>query len=169
VREAPPLAGTRGRVSLFEGLPAEEPTREQVATGAAVQLAATTAEEVGTYVADRQGRSLYRFDRDTADPSRSTCDGDCADVWPPLLVEATGSIYVSGVDPSLVAYVERADGTCQVTIGGWPVYYYSGDQRPGDVNGQGVGGTWFAVAPDGAKAGATDATPSAPGNAEDGY
>jgi hypothetical protein len=31
-----------------------------------------------------------------------------------------------------------------------PLYYFSGDQQPGDINGQGVGGIWFTVAPDGA-------------------
>ncbi|MFD9330784.1 hypothetical protein [Streptomyces sp. NPDC060065] len=56
--------------------------------------------------------------------------------------------------------VKRTDGTLQVTIGGWPVYRFSKDLEPGDTNGQGVGGTWFGVTPDGQKAGVTG-TPDA--------
>jgi predicted lipoprotein with Yx(FWY)xxD motif len=40
----------------------------------------------------------------------------------------------------------------QLTLGGWPVYRYSGDARPGSVSGQGVSGGWSAVKPDGDKA-----------------
>jgi predicted lipoprotein with Yx(FWY)xxD motif len=40
-----------------------------------------------------------------------------------------------------------------VTLGGWPLYRYSQDQVPGQATGQGVGGTWFAAAPNGSKAG----------------
>ncbi|MGW2850241.1 hypothetical protein ACWC5G_36810, partial [Streptomyces sp. NPDC001274] len=36
-----------------------------------------------------------------------------------------------------------------VTYGDWPLYYYVGDMGPGDVNGQGLDGEWFAVSPDG--------------------
>ena len=34
-------------------------------------------------------------------------------------------------------------------IGDWPLYTFAGDAAPGDVNGQGVGEVWYAVAPDG--------------------
>ncbi|MBA2624935.1 MAG: hypothetical protein H0U89_04955, partial [Acidimicrobiia bacterium] len=42
----------------------------------------------------------------------------------------------------------------QVTYGDKPLYHYAGDGAPGDVNGQGVGGVWWAVTPDGEKLGA---------------
>ena len=35
--------------------------------------------------------------------------------WPPLLVGAAAKIYTENVGASLIGYVERADGTCQVT------------------------------------------------------
>lgn len=34
-----------------------------------------------------------------------------------------------------------------MTIGGRPVYCFSKDQQPGDIMGQGVGNTWFAINP----------------------
>ncbi|MEJ8669829.1 hypothetical protein WKI71_19565 [Streptomyces sp. MS1.AVA.1] len=58
------------------------------------------------------------------------------------------------MDKSDVGVVKRDDGNLQVTVGGWPVYRFSKDLGPGDTNGQGVGGTWFGVTPDGRKAGA---------------
>jgi predicted lipoprotein with Yx(FWY)xxD motif len=41
--------------------------------------------------------------------------------------------------------LKRPDGTLQVTYNGMPVYRYAGDSGPGQSNGQGIGGVWFAV------------------------
>jgi hypothetical protein len=49
------------------------------------------------------------------------------------------------VDPSLVTTVDRPDGSKQLKIGKWPLYFYTGDGAPGDANGQGVNGKWFAI------------------------
>ncbi|MFI7002056.1 hypothetical protein [Nocardia sp. NPDC050175] len=141
---APVLAKTQGWLNIYSG---------QAPQGTnAVQLKVTNDPTVGPRVTDRDGRSLYRFDKDTANPSKSNCNGDCAVTWPPLLVSRGQALYVDGIDPALTGFVERADGSCQITVGGWPVYYFSKDQKPGDLLGQGVGGTWFAVAPTGGKA-----------------
>ncbi|MEU7769656.1 hypothetical protein AB0B25_32015 [Nocardia sp. NPDC049190] len=143
--QAPAVAKTQGWLKIYGGA---APT----GTVNAVQLSATIDPNIGQYVADGSGRSLYRFDKDTAKPSVSNCAGQCAMTWPPLTVARDQSVYVSGVDPQLVGFIERADGACQITIGGWPVYYFSKDKKPGDLLGQGVGNTWFAVAPNGGKA-----------------
>jgi predicted lipoprotein with Yx(FWY)xxD motif len=37
------------------------------------------------------------------------------------------------------------DGSKQLTYMGWPLYTYSGDSAPGQANGQGTGGVWFAM------------------------
>lgn len=121
-----------------------------------VQLAASTAGDLDPVVVNGASLTLYRFDNDTAKPSRSTCDGDCAKTWPPVTVEKGGRIFVSGVRKASVGVVRRDDGRLQVTIGGWPVYRFAKDTRPGDTNGQGVGGTWFGITPDGQKAGVTE-------------
>jgi predicted lipoprotein with Yx(FWY)xxD motif len=116
-----------------------------------VELNATPSTQIGTYVADGAGRTLYRFDKDSAKRPKATCNDDCAIAWPPLLIKSPGKIYPKGIDPKILGYVERADHTCQVTINGHPVYYFAGDPRPGSINGQGVNGTWFAVSPTGGK------------------
>ncbi|WP_328427016.1 hypothetical protein [Streptomyces sp. NBC_00443] len=117
-----------------------------------VQLSAGRAGDLNPVVVNGAGFTLYRFDKDTADPSRSNCAGECATTWPPVLVAPGGKIFIDGVDKSDVGVVKRADGNLQVTVGGWPVYRFSKDLKPGDTNGQGVGGTWFGVTPDGQKA-----------------
>ncbi len=143
---APVLAKTQGWLKIYNG------SAPQGAN--AVELRVVIDPTVGMRVTDRDGRSLYRFDKDTAKPSVSNCKDACATTWPPLLVKSGQSLYADGIDPALTGFIERADGSCQITIGGWPVYYFSKDQKPGDLLGQGVGGTWFAVGPTGGKASA---------------
>lgn len=123
-------------------------------TGSAGELAVAVNAELGKLVTDSAGRTLYRFDSDTAEPPKSNCDGDCATAWPP--VSASDVSAGDGVDKSLLGEVTRTDGTKQLTIGGWPAYYYAKDAKAGDIAGQGVGNKWFALAPDGKKAKVAD-------------
>jgi predicted lipoprotein with Yx(FWY)xxD motif len=118
-----------------------------------VSLSVMTVAQLGDIVTDREGMTLYRFDNDTARPSKSTCDGDCALAWPPVLTESE-NVQVQGVDPALVGTVVRSDGSRQVTIAGWPVYRFAKDQVPCDTKGHAVGGVWFVITPQGTKAGA---------------
>ncbi|MBT8137428.1 MAG: discoidin domain-containing protein [Gammaproteobacteria bacterium] len=85
------------------------------------------------------GYALYVLDNDLG-TGGSTCNGGCATTWPPLLV-ADGS--ASGV-PGL-STITRGDGTSQAAFEGRPLYFYSGDTAPGDINGQGLGGVWWLV------------------------
>ncbi len=149
----PSVAKTQKWVKIFSGPSDKDITPpESITSGSkTVELNATENDEIGTYVADGAGRTLYRFDEDDNKPPKATCNGDCAKTWPPLLITSPGKIFPKGLDPKTLGYVERADNTCQVTINGWPVYYFAKDTEPGDIKGQGVGGTWFAVAPDGGK------------------
>jgi len=149
----PTVAKTQKWVKIYSGPSAKyiKPPKDPAKGSHNVELNATPSDQIGTYVTDGTGRTLYRFDNDSANPPKSTCNGDCAKVWPPLLIHSPGKIFPKGIDPKILGYVERADHTCQVTINGHPVYYFVTDKRPGDINGQGVNGTWFAVSPDGGK------------------
>ncbi|MFG3200481.1 SCO0930 family lipoprotein [Streptomyces sp. NPDC048192] len=117
------------------------------------KLTADTNPNLGKVVTDGTGLTLYRFDQDTANPPKSNCDGACATTWPP--VPADDATAGAGIDKSLLGEVTRADGTKQLTIGGWPAYRYAKDTKTGDAKGQGVGGKWFALAPNGKKASLT--------------
>ncbi|MFD4409340.1 SCO0930 family lipoprotein [Streptomyces sp. NPDC058476] len=134
------------------GYGADSGTQQSAAAQAeaAGQLSVTESAKLGKVLTDSAGLTLYRFDKDTAEPPKSSCDGDCAKAWPP--VPAEGAEAATGVDKALLGEVTRSDGTKQLTVAGWPMYRYAKDTKAGDANGQGVGGTWFASAPNGKKA-----------------
>ncbi|CAM5390870.1 lipoprotein [Streptomyces spiroverticillatus] len=142
----------------------EKGENKAAAPKAAGQLAARDDAKLGKIVTDSAGMTLYRFDKDTAKPPKSNCEGDCAKAWP--VVPAGTATAVPGTDASAVGSVTRADGTKQLTLGGWPMYRFAQDTKAGDVKGQGVGGTWFASAPDGKKAAPAGAAPDAPAPAD---
>ncbi|KOU42272.1 lipoprotein [Streptomyces sp. WM4235] len=126
-----------------------------------VQLSSGKAGALDPVVLNGAGFTLYRFDKDTTNPSKFNCSGACADTWPPYLVAKGGKVFIDGIQPSAIGFIPR-DGALQVTIGGRPVYLFSKDTKPGDTNGQGVGGTWFGVTPDGRKSGRPGATGTPP-------
>jgi predicted lipoprotein with Yx(FWY)xxD motif len=119
-------------------------------SGLDAALRATTNSALGPIVVDGSGRTLYRFDKDSASPPASNCEGACAKLWPPVLVGT--QISLTGINRALLGAIKRSDGTVQLTLHGWPLYRYAGDSAPGDVKGEGIGGIWFAVKPTGAKA-----------------
>jgi predicted lipoprotein with Yx(FWY)xxD motif len=125
----------------------------------------TTDSSLGTMVVDAAGKTVYVFDKDTAGSGTSACTGDCADDWPAVTADSD-SPQVDGVSGD-VGTITLADGTRQVTLDGMPLYTYEHDSHAGDVNGQGVKGIWWVVAPDGAKISA--AASSAPAPALPGY
>ncbi|MEU5539919.1 hypothetical protein [Streptomyces sp. NPDC020362] len=118
-----------------------------------VQLSAVTSAPLpAAHLININQAALYRFDGDIAAPSQSNCTGACAAKWPPVTIQEGGNVYLAGVNPKQVGAIRRPDGQVQVTVGGWPVYRFSGDSGPGDLNGQGLDGKWFAIGPTGERA-----------------
>jgi predicted lipoprotein with Yx(FWY)xxD motif len=93
-----------------------------------------------SYLADGNGMTLYAFNRDSA--GTSSCYGQCAIIWPPYLINSTSSAQNL---PSAAGYITRTDGTIQLTWNGKPLYYYSKDQNPGEMLGNGFDGLWHIV------------------------
>jgi len=117
------------------------------AGGAAATVSAQVADSpLGQILVDAEGNTLYGFTNDA--DGVPTCTGDCAATWPAHLVEGEPALG-EGLDPAVFTLVEGAEGGQQLKAGAWPLYRFSGDSAPGDVNGQGSGGVWFAVAADG--------------------
>jgi predicted lipoprotein with Yx(FWY)xxD motif len=106
---------------------------------------ATASTSLGTVLVDGAGKTLYTWDRDTG--PASTCVGACAATWPPLLLPAGVTAPVAGGGVSLLTAAPRPDDASrlQVNWDGKPLYYYAADTAPGDVKGDGVGGTWHVV------------------------
>lgn len=99
----------------------------------------------GEILADAEGNVLYGFTPDTA--GDSTCYDACEEAWPPLIADGD-PVAGEGVDATL-STTTRTGGEIQVKAGEWPLYYFAGDQNPGDTNGQGLQGVWFVVSPSG--------------------
>jgi len=99
-------------------------------------------------VVSATGRTLYS---DRAEKGAVKCLATCTTEWQPLLITAGAKpVAGAGLKASMLGTIKRPDGKTQVTFAGHPLYLYVGDTKPGQVNGQGVGGIWFAMAPTGA-------------------
>ena len=107
---------------------------------------------LGKILTDSEGRTLYRFTRDTPNVS-SACYGQCATTWPPLLIDKDNPVAGAGLDGNLLGVLTRTDGTRQVMYNGMPLYYYAPDAKPGDTNGQRLRDVWFIVKPNTVPAG----------------
>jgi predicted lipoprotein with Yx(FWY)xxD motif len=99
--------------------------------------------DLGEFLTDPEGMTLYLFTKD--EPGVSNCSGECLANWPAFSAEEPLTLP-EGV-PGTLGLITRDDGTTQVTYNDWPLYYWVGDQAPGDVTGQGVGDVWYVLAP----------------------
>ena len=116
-------------------------TASQEASGATVAVANS---KLGDILVDADGRTLYAFTKDQGD--QSACSGQCATNWPALTGTATAG---TGAQATLLSSAMQTDGNSQVTYDGRLLYYFAGDNKPGDINGQGVGNVWFALSASG--------------------
>jgi predicted lipoprotein with Yx(FWY)xxD motif len=97
-----------------------------------------------SYLVDGHQMSLYISLNDS--PGKSNCSRDCLALWHPLY--ATGRIIAgTGVQQDRLGVVLLPDGSRQVSYLGSPLYLYSKDEKPGDVNGQGLDGIWYLITP----------------------
>ncbi len=103
------------------------------------------SEELGSFLVDSEGMTLYSFDRDAI--GVSNCYERCAEAWPPLLVESADGLTAAEGIPGTLGTAERTDGTLQVTYNGMPLYYWWEDEAAGDTNGHRVGNVWWVVPP----------------------
>jgi predicted lipoprotein with Yx(FWY)xxD motif len=94
-----------------------------------------------TVLTSAKGFTLYSFAPDT--PTKSNCNGTCAQNWPPVKGPATAS----GVTGTF-GTINRSDGSVQATFDGHPLYTFVGDTAPGQAKGNGLnaaGGLWHEI------------------------
>ena len=96
---------------------------------------------LGLYLTDTSGKTLYYFTKDTT--GQSTCTGACITTWPPFSADTVTAPSVLNIGD--FSSVPRADGMKQTAFMGRPLYYYSADTKPGDVNGQGFNKLWYVA------------------------
>ncbi len=89
--------------------------------------------------------TVYRFAKDAVWPMKTACTGDWLKNWPVVAPMAKNA--VDGVTKKGCVTYDRPAGVEQRTIDCRPNHTFAGDAKPGDNNGQGIGGTWYAVPP----------------------
>jgi predicted lipoprotein with Yx(FWY)xxD motif len=112
-------------------------------THAAVLVKAASAK----LLVNAQGMTLYVFAPDK--PNKSVCYGECAALWPPVLVPKGTKVPAAmpGITGRLGVAI-RTGGPQQLTFDRAPLYTFVKDKKPGDMTGQGLvasGGYWWAV------------------------
>jgi len=118
------------------------PAAPAVASGATLAAADSA---LGKIVVDGHGMAVYEYDKDTKGATSSSCTGQCATNWPAVSGTAASFSGVTGK----VASITGVDGKPQLTLNGWPLYYFIGDKAAGDTKGQAVGGVWWVLTPAG--------------------
>jgi predicted lipoprotein with Yx(FWY)xxD motif len=108
-----------------------------------VFLKTSSSPQLGTYLVDTQGRTLYTFKSDKK--GQSSCNGECAKTWPPF-IQISNGVASSAVTGALSTF-ERVDKTLQVTYTGQPLYLYAKDLKPGDTKGHNVNNLWAVAKP----------------------
>ena len=115
----------------------------------------TTTIGGATVLTNAKGFTLYSFAPDT--PTKSNCNGTCAQNWPPV----TGPATASGVTGTF-GTIKRSDGSTQATFDGHPLYTFVGDTAPGQAKGNGLnalGGLWHEITTSGTAAPASTTSP----------
>jgi predicted lipoprotein with Yx(FWY)xxD motif len=120
-----------------------------LAGGGAITVTSASNAKLGEAVTvDAQGRTLYALSPETT--HHLLCkSSECLKRWPPFTVRSSKTKLKAG--PGVhgrFGILHRSNGALQVTLGGRPLYHYSGDHAKGDANGQNIhsfGGTWHVL------------------------
>jgi predicted lipoprotein with Yx(FWY)xxD motif len=143
--ETPAASSANETVAPTPSPETSEPAAPSESADASGEAAVVTADsDLGTILTDATGMTIYFFANDTE--GTSNCEGDCLANWPP--VEAEDSPAAGEGVTAELGTIERSDGTRQLTVNGFPAYYFAADAAAGDVNGQGVGGVWWVFGAD---------------------
>ena len=106
----------------------------------AMEPAKTMDTKAGKVWTDDKGMTLYTFDKDAG--GKSTCNGPCAENWPPL---AAADDAKPTADMTIVV---RDDGKKMWAYKGKPLYTFKKDTAPGETNGDGfLNGAWHMAKP----------------------
>ena len=114
-------------------------TKTAASSSSAVSLERTS---LGPVLVDANGRTLYLFESDR--PNVSTLSAAGRAIWPPFTAKAKPA----AMGAANAALIGTIPGSGQVTYDGHPLYYYVGDQQPGQTTGQGLnqfGARWYVL------------------------
>jgi len=127
-----PDAGSPPPASNASSAPVATPAAEAATAAASTTILVFNSPTAGQVLTDPNGMALYTRSADP--PGRSTCSDACTAIWPPLQ-PAGGPLSLPSGATGTLGLITRDDGTQQVTYNGAPLYTYTGDLKPGDVDG----------------------------------
>lgn len=114
------------------------------ATAGTVRTAARSP--FGTILVSATGRTLYRYTRDSKHVNRCSSVPVCNKYWPPLLVKPSLKPTAGGAaKAALLGTIKGPHGMRQVTYAGWPLYFFAGDKRAGQMRGEDFLKQWYVV------------------------
>lgn len=93
--------------------------------------------QYGSYLTDGKGMTLYF--------PKNECSGDCLEKWTPYVVNPVTDIKSDQEPLKLINLVKSSAGGYQYAYGDKPLYYFSGDTKPGDINGNNIDQIWSIV------------------------
>ena len=126
-----------------------------VAASAATQSSGGTVRVVdsakfGRVLVGPSGKTLYRYTLDRKGVNRCSPDATCAKYWPRLLGKPGVKPNAgTGVNAQLLGTIKQPKGLVQISYAGFPLYYFVGDAKAGDMKGEGFDNTWYLVDPSG--------------------
>jgi predicted lipoprotein with Yx(FWY)xxD motif len=146
---APPSAVTTPAPSVAAPSVAASAAGSQAAAGSAAAgglTLATATGPLGTYLTGANGKTLYYFTTDTSADATTCTDPECKGTWPGATIAAGSTPTApSGATGTFTTFIRSDDSATQVAYDGHPLYYFAGDSKAGDTNGQGIGGVWFVA------------------------
>jgi len=125
---------------LARPMPLKQADINEVSTYVGNQTIASVSDNSGVLEAmriDREGFTLYTFDKDPIDDS--VCAGDCINIWPPLLADAGAKAM-----PPL-SIVLASNGNMQWAFKSKPLYFFKNDAAAGDINGDEIKDIWHVA------------------------
>jgi len=130
-----------GAIVAVGGISLAVVASSEAGAASGVTVSTTKNAKMGTVLVS--GKTLY-----TLKPSSTACTAACLKIWPALVLPAgvTKAKAGSGVSASKLGTVKHS-GVVQVTYGGKPLYFFTGDTAAGQVNGvvTDTWGKWTAV------------------------
>ena len=139
-----------GAIVAFGGKKFNQPNNQQAtnsnpcASSGPGKVVLSASGKNGNYLVDKQCMTLYTNSKDSF--KVSACYDACTKTWPPFITTSELDLKTLTVDPDLrINMFQRTDQSLQLATGRQPLYYYAGDKKPGDTNGNGLDGIWSIV------------------------
>ena len=128
--------------------PAPDPIPDPIPPTTFAQAPTVNETSLGFIFVNGEGMSLYTFENDRSDADSdgsgdSDCNGGCATTWPPMLAPSSAQ-----ADEPFSIITRDGSSDRQWAFRGLPLYMYVSDASAGDVNGEGVGNSWYVARPD---------------------